>query len=258
MLFPPDMKATNMKLAKASAGNTLSLPSGRTHDVNRWRLFGLAMAILAMSNWTYAQGVAAVQADIPAADPAKVILEEKVVSLEKANRALEDRVLALENHNRILAANSNHWEKTLKTARTAGRRLSFNMARRILWNVSRHIAGMAGTSIPYVGAGVSVAMTAVDVQQGCESLKELNIMNREMTLDTEDESRVCGLTVPTKDQVIADVIGNWQSAYASALAYTIPGVPSLPPAPAVPSVAEMVRLVTAVVPTFPNPVSRPW
>jgi hypothetical protein len=241
------MKAMNMKLAKARAGNTLSQSSVRTRNVSRWRLFALAMAILAVSNWTYAQGVAA--------DLAKVILEEKVVSLEKANRALEDRVLALENHNRILAANSNHWEKSLQTARTAGRRLSFSMARRVLWNVSRRIAGIPGTSIPYIGAGVSVAMTAVDVQQGCESLKELNIMNREMTLDTEDESKVCGLTVPTKDQVIADVIGNWQSADASALAYTIPGVPSLPPVPAVPSVAEMVRLVTAVVPNLP---SRPW
>jgi len=50
-------------------------------------------------------------------------------------------------------------------------------------------------------------------------------MNREMTLDTEDESKVCGLSVPTKDQVIADVIKNWQSAYASAAVYTIPYVP---------------------------------
>lgn len=244
-----------MKLAKASSGNTLSLSSVRTHNVDRWRLFALAFAFLTMGSWTYAQEAASVQMDVPAADPAKVILEEKVVSLEKSNRALEDRVLALENHNRILAANSNHWEKSLQTARTAGRRLSANIARRVLWNVSRHIAGMAGTSIPYVGAGVSVAMTAVDVQQGCESLKELNIMNREMTLDTEDESKVCGLSVPTKDQVIADVIKNWQSAYASAAVYTIPYVPEFPPAPTVPSTAEMFRLVKAVMPTLPP---RPW
>lgn len=220
-----------------------------------WRPVALAIVVITTVDGAYAQEATTVRADIQGADTEKTALEEKVISLEKANRALEDRVLALEGQNRALNAKADHWEKRLQIARTAGRQLSFSMARRVLWNVTRHIAGMSGTSIPYVGAGVSVAMTAVDVQQGCESLKELNVMNREMALDAEDESKVCGLSVPTKDQVIASVVSDWKSAYATARAYNIPELPPLPPAPALPSGAEMYRLVTAVVPALPN---RPW
>jgi hypothetical protein len=218
----------------------------------------LALTILTVGNLTYAQENSALQADTSVAESRTAILEEKVAALEMVNRVLENRVFTLEAENRNLESNFSQCRHTLHVVKTAGRKLSINMARRVVWNVSRHIAGMTGTAIPYVGAGVSVAMTAVDVQQGCESVKDLNAMNREMNLDTEDEAAVCGLSVPTKDQVIADVVSNWQAAYTNSVAWTNQNDITLPSSPALPSSAEMFRLMKAVMPTFPTLSSRPW
>ena len=66
-------------------------------------------------------------------------------------------------------------KQTLSASQAATRKFSGNLSRRIYRNVSRHVAGMPAVAIPYVGAGVTAAMTGLDIREGCEALRELMV-----------------------------------------------------------------------------------
>lgn len=230
----PDMKAAKM-LTWASAGmivDTKSMTSRKLlHHAMTLRIAALAICLFAVSNSAHAQNAAASALSDSGAEPATASLEEKYAALEAANVELEGRVAELEKVNRDLESKAAQLQRTVLITNTAGRRLSSSLARRIPKSVSRHVSTMAGTSIPYIGVGVLVAMTALDIKDGCESLRDLNEMNRAMGLEREDESQVCAMQVPTREEVIAQVINNWRTAYVNAAAWANQYEARLPPDP---------------------------
>lgn len=237
-----------------------SLPSGAGRF--SFRIPALVIGLFATSNFTYAQDtVATTEAaavGVADADPAKISLEEKYAALERVNNDLEEKILALEQSNKILEKSADQLKQTVLKTKAAGRRLSSNLARRVSRNVARHVAGMAGTAIPYIGAGVSVAMTALDVKDGCESVQELNEMNRMMNLEREDESHICAIQVPTREEVIAQVINNWRSAYGNAAAWANQYETMLSPEPPIVSYSNASVLWMAVFGPFPKTVLPAW
>jgi len=68
-------------------------------------------------------------------------------------------------------------------------------------NAAINVAELLPASIPLLGIPVSVALTVMDVTDACNTMKDLNDMNQEFELDKEDVTRVCGLPVPTADEV---------------------------------------------------------
>jgi hypothetical protein len=227
------------------------------HGVMPLRILVLAACIFANSGLTHAQAAAASPMAIAGTDPGTMSLEEKYAALEKANIDLEGKLQELEKANRNLETRVIELKERVLIAETAGRRLSFNLARRVSRNVSRNVSTMAGTAIPYIGAGVLVAMTALDIKDGCESLKELNEMNRAMSLEREDESHVCTMQVPTKEQVIAQVIANWRTAYGNAAAWANQHEARLPPDPPAVSYPHAGELWGAVFGSNAKPVLQP-
>jgi hypothetical protein len=227
------------------------------HGVMPLRILVMATCIFAISDLTHAQDAAVSAACIADADPAVAGLEEKYAALEKVNMDLEGKLQELEKVNRNLDARVIQLKQTLLIADTAARRLSFNLARRVFRNVSRNVSTMAGTSIPYIGVGVSVAMTALDIKDGCESLKELNEMNRAMNLEKENESHVCTMQVPAKEEVIAQVIANWRTAYGNAAAWANQHEARLPPDPPAVSYPHAGELWGAVFGSNAKPVVQP-
>lgn len=224
------------------------------HDGMRLRNAALAICIFAMSNSIHANDAAASAMAVAGTDSATASLEEKYAALETVNVQLEGRILDLEKANRDLETKIVQLKQTTLIANTAGRRLSSNLARRISGSVSRHVSVMAGTSIPYIGVGVLVAMTALDVKDGCESLRDLNEMNRAMSLEREDESHVCAMQVPAKEQVIAQVINNWRTAYGNAAAWANQHEARLPPDPPDVSYSHAGELWMVVFGAIPKPV----
>lgn len=182
-------------------------------------------------------------------------LEDKYAIQEKEARELRDRLLELEKSNLELTAGNRRLTQQLATAREAGKRFSAALARRVYRNVSRHVAGMAATSIPYVGAGVSVGMTGLDVKEGCATLGALNELNRAMDLETVSESRVCTLAVPTQDEVMAQVLRNWRTAYAVAAAWANQDDTWLPAEPPTVPQARANELWLAVFGAIPQAVN---
>lgn len=238
-----------------------SLPARRKSlpDPIAFGTSALLLGLVATSSLIHAQEPATATAtSIGDAGLAQANLEEKYAALEKANIDLEQKLAALEKSSSDLEKTSEQLKQTVQAMKTASKRLSSSLARRISRNLARHVAVTAGTSIPYIGVDVSVAMTALDIKEGCESLRELNEMNRAMNSERVDETHVCGMQAPAREEAIAQVIFNWRLAYGNAAAWANQYETRLPPEPPQVSYAhagELWKAVFGVAPNTPLPPS---
>lgn len=69
--------------------------------------------------------------------------------------------------------------------------------------IQADVSGMVGQAIPYVGAVAVVAVTAYDLEQSCELMKELHELDVAFNPEHAiDEREVCGMQVPTVDEIL--------------------------------------------------------
>jgi len=61
--------------------------------------------------------------------------------------------------------------------------------------------------VPYLGAGLVVTVTAADVIDGCDTVRDVNEMLRILEVEPIDdhESEVCGIKVPSVDEVLTNI-----------------------------------------------------
>ncbi|MBI5900665.1 MAG: hypothetical protein HZB40_15725 [Rhodocyclales bacterium] len=187
---------------------------------------------------------------------AVVALEQRHAELESTNRELTEKLRVLEKSHKELGDNLARQKQALAANQAATRKFSAGLARRLYRNASRHVNGMAAVAIPYVGAGVTAAMTALDIRESCEALRELNEMHRAMQLEAENEAPVCAMQVGSREQIINQVLANWRSAYAVAAAWTNQHEIWLAPEPVPVEPARAIELWAAVFGTLPNPSAR--
>ena len=84
---------------------------------------------------------------------------------------------------------------------------SARVAGRVTKIMTTDIASLAGEIVPYVGAAAVVGLTAWDLDQSCEMMKDMHEMDVAFNPDHAIDSReVCGLRVPTLAEV-------WQSVW---------------------------------------------
>jgi len=105
-----------------------------------------------------------------------------------------------------------------KTARRAAATTSFanKVSVRTVKNVSRNVASMAAEALPYVGIGVMVGITALDIKDACDTLKDMNELKAAFDLPKEDESVVCRMKVPTVQDVLTSIKTTGQTVYKTA------------------------------------------
>lgn len=104
--------------------------------------------------------------------------------------------------------------------RNATHKLSSNLSSKLVKTSARQVASTPGKAIPFFGIGFVAAFTAIDVYEACEMIKALHEMNIELgtQADTNNRDTVCGLKVPTQDELRTQISKNWQAAYTSAAA----------------------------------------
>jgi hypothetical protein len=226
---------------------------------------GAALRMMVLLFGVCAAAVARAQATPPVADPAESLanakaalvgLDERNTELETANRELAEKLRQQEKSNKELNASVTRLTQTLAASQAATRKFSGNLSRRVYRNVSRHVAAMPAVAIPYVGAGVTAAMTGLDIREGCEALRELNEMNRALQLEPENEAPVCSMQVGPREEIINKVLANWRTAYAVAAAWTNQYEIWLAPEPVPVEPARAIELWTAVFGGLPNPSAR--
>lgn len=220
---------------------------------------------LSRSVLTALLALAAAAACAEPADPAEalanaraalVALEERYGELESAGRVQADKLRELETQVKEQAASLSRLRQAQATEHAAAKKFSASLARRTYRGVARRVNGMAGMAIPYVGAGVTAAMTALDIREGCEALRELNEMNRALQLESEQEAPVCAMQVGSREEILNQVIANWRTAYAVAAAWTNQYEIWLPPEPIPVAPARATELWGAVFGTTAQPAAQ--
>lgn len=149
----------------------------------------------------------------------KAALEQKHSVLEKSHRELNAK------HSELMRIAS----KRAEVVKVASKR----MAARAATNAARNVSSVYAESIPLIGTGVMLAVTAWDVHDACETLKDINEVNAAFEQDRADQITVCGMKVPTRAEAMAKVREDWKAIYrqsADAMnqagnAVTIPPLP---------------------------------
>ncbi len=128
----------------------------------------------------------------PIADFMSQSKAKQVKTLSKENKQLKKQNSAFKK------------EESLRKVKLAkAQKITRKVALRTAKNVSLNVSSIVGESVPYVGIGVILAVTVSDVYAGCETIKDTNELLTLMDFDgvTNEESNVCGVTVPTEQQV---------------------------------------------------------
>lgn len=111
-----------------------------------------------------------------------------------------------------------HSKLNTESAKKAGavQKVSKRIATRSVGGATRNIASLPGEAIPILGTSIIVGVTLWDIHDFCQNMKDLNELNGVFGHHLEDQDAVCGMEVPTKEQVMADARENWQEAYRTA------------------------------------------
>lgn len=93
-------------------------------------------------------------------------------------------------------------------------------------SATRNTASMAGEALPYVGTAVIVGVTALEINDLCQTIRDMNTLKRAFNPDlqpSEEELTVCSMAVPSRQEV-------WNAALAApgkAWDYSREAVPKL-------------------------------
>ena len=142
------------------------------------------------------------------------------MSQSKANQV---KTLSKENK-QLKKQNSNFKkkEKIQKIKLAKAHKITRNVAIRTAKNVTLNVTSIFGEAVPFLGIGLIVAVTAMDVHNGCETIKDTNKLLNLMDFDgvTDQENTVCGINVPTF-QSVEDSLKLSRSDFEDAVGGTI-------------------------------------
>ena len=132
-------------------------------------------------------------------------------------RAAELRELRLTNSIRELEAMNGTLKHMAETRSAAVMKTSKRLALRSATNAARNASSVVAEALPVFGTAFMLGVTALDLRDACETLKDLNALNSVFDHPQEDYTQVCGMKVPSKDEVLASVKVNGAAAYQAAL-----------------------------------------
>jgi len=143
-------------------------------------------------------------------------LSNENAKLAASNKAIEKKRIALERANKKIGAEHAVLKSISGKQTLTAQKISKRLATRSLANATRNASSVAGEAIPLIGTAIIVGVTAWDVHDACETMKDINELNGAFGHAKEDQTRVCGLKVPSQEQVLAQVKANWKMAYQTA------------------------------------------
>lgn len=118
--------------------------------------------------------------------------------LKSKNVALlaKNKNLAMER--KVLQDKANMQLKKTGESKKLIRGVSRKMQKRIAFNAARNISSIAAESLPVIGAGVVVIVTAYEIKDACENLKDLHQLAIAAGVEHGDDSEqdyYCGITI---------------------------------------------------------------
>jgi hypothetical protein len=93
------------------------------------------------------------------------------------------------------------------------------IGKRSLKSAKRNIASMPGEAIPWVGTSVIVGVTAYEIYDLCETIKDMNELKKAFNpsdSSSDEELTVCSLEVPSKEDILSAVKNSPSAAWEKA------------------------------------------
>ena len=101
------------------------------------------------------------------------------------------------------------------------------IAQRTAFMASRNLTSIPAEAIPYLGIAVILSVTAYDLYDSCDTIKDLHELTTALDPSrklSDDQTAVCGMEVPSTDEIWKKVKQSPGEAYSRAGAYS----PDLP------------------------------
>lgn len=174
-----------LSMAGLIASNVASLVSASAHDWMHnalWRVLsigGQTLADRALSNSPKGK---------------TATLEARAKDLESKNRIQANELDQVHAKNQKLA------QKLEMTGKQAKETVA-TVHKRLAKGISRNLASIPSEAVPFVGVGVTLAMTSMDIYDACQTMKDFNTLLVALG-QGEERPDLCGQKVPTRDEVI--------------------------------------------------------
>lgn len=145
---------------------------------------------------------------------------------EENKKLIKDKATLTKNNTELQEKHTKLKTESAKRS-VAVQKTSKRMASQSIVAATRNIASLPGQAIPVLGTALVIGVTTWDIYDFCNNLKYLNELNTVFEHQLEDQDKVCGVKVPTKEQVVAEMKKNWQEAYREAARHI--KIPETPP-----------------------------
>lgn len=128
-------------------------------------------------------------------------------------------------------------------AKTLGKSIKHRLTR----GVARNVGALPAEGVPFIGLGVAISVTALDIYDACETMKEMNSLLLLLDQGVE-QSDFCGLKLPTTTEVLAKMNTDWKKSMEQ-IAKEAASIPSSIPKPEVrlPTTTETAATICPVV-----------
>jgi hypothetical protein len=114
-----------------------------------------------------------------------------------ALKAMLTPVVADTTLSRLLSNSPTHKNSELKRIfkmRTdIAKKISTRITRRAVANAFKNVSSFAAEIVPLLGTAIIVGLTASDIYDDCQTIKDLNELNVSFEHEKEDETTVCGM-----------------------------------------------------------------
>lgn len=107
--------------------------------------------------------------------------------------------------------------------RTAVEETADKIGKRSVKSATRNVSSMPGEAIPWLGTAVIAGVTALELYDLCETMKDMTELKRafDPTFTTNaDELEVCSIKVPPKEEIIEAVKNSPEMAWKQAKSFT--------------------------------------
>ena len=173
-------------------------------------------------------------------------MKDEVVDLKATNKKLNGDFQDLRvKHDKEISAASVRAKST--------KEIASNVQKRLAKGVARNIAALPAEAVPYLGVGVTLAVTSLDIYDACTTMKEINGL-LVMLGQGEENTDFCGVKVPTLAEVLKSAKTGWKTSVDTVLteAREAPGAMlKALPQPQLPSRSEIISTVCPLI-TMPR------
>lgn len=123
------------------------------------------------------------------------------VALSAATRGLIVANDVLQVNHRKLTTDHESLSKKSVALKTSAKGMVAKVWLKVSGSVMRNVVSLPARVAPVAGAMVSLSVTALDLADACSILKDMNAMYEVIGDVTQDESKICGIRLPTVEEL---------------------------------------------------------